>query len=364
MNNTAFNKISTKRLLSSTFIIWVLITSIHIVVSLVDLIRNNRDFEYFETAAFYIIGYSPWLIFAPLLYRFLESNVVMVKRSSLVTLFTIPFLIIIPIYALLDMSLYAWRVNIEWSNPFELLSKMPAFFLFFDSILYSVVFGSCLSLIYYRNSSAQLIYTLQLDKEKAELSKQVSELKLAALQTQLEPHFLFNSLNSISSLIRTDDKAKALTTIRQLSELLRYAVRASQCSVVLLSDEIKFVKDYMALQCVRFGTRIVLHWHQEGELIDLECPPFVLHTLLENTIVHAVEICTSEIEIFVSILVDDSIDISVTNTLKIDVDSSSLGLGLTNLQKRLSLTYGENYQFSKSRKNDLFSIDIRLPIEE
>jgi len=364
MENSISKKLSLRQLFSSSLLIWSVVIVLNIFARYVDMVRRDQVFELAQSLFLFITSYSFWILLTPLVYRYLERRILEAHKGSLFTIFFVQALIIVPVFSFYDMAIFAWVEGIKWLGIYDLISKVPAFFILFDLMLYMVVFVGSLAFIYYRNSISQSLMTLELDKQKAELAQRLSDMKLTSLQAQLEPHFLFNSLNSISSLVRTNDKNDALTAIRRLSELLRYVVSASQKSLVLLTDEITFVQDYMALQCIRYGDRITIDWHFKGEQIDIECPPFLLHTLLENAIVHGVEVNSDCTNINVKIDINENLQIKITNTSPNTAKSKSLGIGLTNLQQRLNLAYKEHFQLEVCHDNGLFTVSVSIPIED
>ena len=157
-------------------------------------------------------------------------------------------------------------------------------------MVFSAVFGGYLAILYYvRDVEKKRIEALKLSHQNTQLALKLSELKMQALQAQLEPHFLFNALNSISSLVRIADKKHAIHAIRQLSDLLRFAVGASQRKLVPLDEELQFTRDYVELQQLRFGSRLVVNFNDFSTQQAALCPPYVVQTLVENAIVHNLE---------------------------------------------------------------------------
>ena len=274
-------------------------------------------------------------------------------------------LIILPIYMVIDFGFYTHQRNIEWNSITDLFMQIPAFYVFFDWLLFTLVFGTCVAIIFYRNAEVKSREQLRLSRETAELARQLSELKLSALKAQLEPHFLFNALNSISALIRIEEKEAAQEAVRQLSDLLRYAVEANQHALIPLTNELGFAEEYLALQRLRYEQRLDLVWRADDVPATLECPPFILHTLLENAIAHGVENNPEPTRVIVEVSVDEKILIKVTNCPGSDVSdqNDSLGTGLNRLREQLALVYGDEARLELDNHPDCFIAEVILPLE-
>ena len=127
--------------------------------------------------------------------------------------------------------------------------------------------------------------TRQLEEERAR--KLATEAKLSSLESRIHPHFLFNTLNSISALIR-EDPARAERTVERLAALLRYSLDSSARRLVPLRQEMRVVQDYLEIEKTRFGDRLRYTVDVPDGIGELEVPPLTLQTLVENCIKHAV----------------------------------------------------------------------------
>jgi two-component system sensor histidine kinase AlgZ len=158
--------------------------------------------------------------------------------------------------------------------------RMPAL----DFLIVSSIFSSACIL------PGLAVQRLRLRAQSAEhralVERKVSlEAQLSALQARTDPHFLFNSLNTVASLI-SEDPVLAERTLERLSDLFRYALDASQMRTVKLERELAMITDYLELQSARFGTRLHTRLSVERGLAELEIPPLLLQPLIENAIVH------------------------------------------------------------------------------
>lgn len=197
------------------------------------------------------------------------------------------------------------------------------------------------------------------EKEKAavQLEAQLANAKLAALRMQLNPHFLFNAMNSISSLMRTDVDA-ADTMLEQLSSLLRISLERGNVQLIPLREEMEFIEVYLSMQDQRYAGRVRRDISIESELHDALVPAMFLQPLVENAYAHGL----SKIERDGELLIEarrqrDKVNLSVTNSGPgipavhngNGRPANGHGVGLANVKSRLRLHYGENCAFDMSQ---------------
>jgi sensor histidine kinase YesM len=126
------------------------------------------------------------------------------------------------------------------------------------------------------------------DMEAARLSAQLAEARLAALRMQLNPHFLFNSLNAIAGLVREGDNRKAVRLLALLSDVLRQALSTSDVQEVPLRQELKFIEEYLEIEHVRFPDRLDVQCRVEADVLDALVPSFILQPIVENALNHGI----------------------------------------------------------------------------
>ncbi len=186
-----------------------------------------------------------------------------------------------------------------------------------------------------------------------------------ALRAQLEPHFVFNALNAISALVRSDNKNAALTGIHELSELLRYALAAGEHKWVKFEQELDFIEDYLALQRLRYGARLrVVIDGVDPQVLDCDCPPLLLQPLVENALRHDLDRHEQASDIRLRFSCHEAnICINVSNLLLEGVaENPGTGLGLRNTQERLQLAYGGSATIKTGAAGGRFQVDICMPM--
>lgn len=216
---------------------------------------------------------------------------------------------------------------------------------------------------------------LKLEKTELELrTKQLSEAKaknlateaqLSSLESRVRPHFLFNTLNSISALIR-EEPEKAEKTVERLAALLRFSLDAANQKTVALREEIRVVRDYLEIEKTRFGGRLKFSLDVENVAEDSKIPPFTLQTLVENSIKHHISKRSAGGEIRVSARIEDCF-------LRLEVWDDGAGFdesdisenhGLDNLQSRLAAHYGETANLKIERRDQFTIVSISISATE
>lgn len=186
------------------------------------------------------------------------------------------------------------------------------------------------------------------------------ELELKNLRSQLNPHFLFNALNSIRALIEVDPK-KSKEAVTLLSNLLRFSLTTSFDRLVTIENELKMVDSYLCLEKIRFEDRLIIKKEINEAFKSSYIPAFTIQTLVENAIKHGVSKLIEGGEILIRVDGDEKyLLIQVANSGVI-ATTKDLGIGLSNLQKRLKIEYQRNYNFS-IYQSDLVYAEIRIPL--
>lgn len=218
-------------------------------------------------------------------------------------------------------------------RPVELIVNVLLYSIFF--VLWSAVY---LTYHLLRKSRKQELYNLQLVASNR-------EIELKTLRDQLNPHFLFNSLNSIRALIEVDP-ATAKSAITTLSKILRDSLQLGKRSFIPLGEELKLVTSYLKLEKIRFEER--LQYNVENHLgSQLLIPPFILQTLTENAIKHGISKKSEGGEVIVQTFRERGrVYLQVINTGAQYNEDHLGGVGIENTRRRLELQYGKNAGFT------------------
>lgn len=207
---------------------------------------------------------------------------------------------------------------------------------------------------YVSKSRKQQLDTLQLEAL-------VKELELQTIKAHINPHFIFNALNSIRALI-DENPDRARTAVTELSNILRSSLKAEKGETVSFFDELKIVKDYLALENMRFEDRLKVEFDIDDETLDQQVPPMMLQTLVENAIKHGIskQINGGVVKV-ISDFEDDYHVLAVQNTGHLNGNANKTGFGLSSTQDRLQLLYGEKAKF-RIRQLNPFLVEAKVLI--
>ncbi len=190
------------------------------------------------------------------------------------------------------------------------------------------------------------------------------EIELRNLRAQLNPHFIFNALNSIRALV-DEDPAKSKSAITQLSSILRNSLMTDRQKLIPFSEELETIKDYLALESIRYEERLSTFFEIDPHSREYLIPPLMIQTLVENAIKHGISTLKTGGQISICTKEDGSrLQIQIRNSGKLDLDKTNTegGFGLRNTQKRLELLYGAEGQFFISNeKTGVVLTEIIIP---
>ena len=196
------------------------------------------------------------------------------------------------------------------------------------------------------------------------LAASVKEIELSNLKSQLNPHFIFNALNSIRALV-DENPEKSKKAINQLSNILRSSLATGKKGLTHFDEELKIVRDYIGLEQMRFEERLKASFDIDDESLDFLVPPLMVQTLVENGIKHGISKLTEGGSIFLKTSVEnDRLKIQVRNSgAYINGErKSDSGLGLDNTRQRLKLIYGGEASFRiLTEKNNFVLAEIEIP---
>ncbi len=190
-----------------------------------------------------------------------------------------------------------------------------------------------------------------------------AEARLAALNARIRPHFLFNSLNAVLSLIRARPQ-QAEAALESLSDLFRAAMR-DPCELVSLADEIALAKQYLELEALRLGERLSVDWQIGAVAMDLPIPPLMLQPLLENAVYHGIEPSPEGGTVRVTIgQHDDELRIAIANPTASQVQHATGNqMALANIRERLALYYDLEARLETEVGDHSYEVRIILPCQ-
>jgi len=198
--------------------------------------------------------------------------------------------------------------------------------------------------------------------KEAKLETLVKETELKMLRSQINPHFLFNSLNSISSLTITNPE-KARDMVVKLSEFMRYALSRKDEQPVTLQNELENLRLYLDIEKVRFGDKLVTEETIDNNCLEFKIPVMLLQPLYENAVKHGVYESTESVKIVtIAKIIDGYMEIIISNNYDANPTMKrGTGTGLINVSRRLELFYGNKASIKTTKENGVYSVTIYIP---
>jgi sensor histidine kinase YesM len=250
---------------------------------------------------------------------------------------------------LLHVAAYQNLTSIPDLYSSDILFNLPTGFM-----SYGTIFLISYVIDYYRRHQEEELKISRLKTELAEARLQVTEAQLQALKMQLHPHFLFNTLNSISALLDEDAEA-ADQMLARLGDFLRLTLENSGAQQVTLQEEIEFLRCYLEIEHVRFHDRLTVNMQIEPETLEARVPNLILQPIVENAIRHGIvsRIAPGKIEISASVT-GDALQLRVKDNGpglgQVEGGHAIVkeGLGLANTRARLAQMYGSAHRFEMS----------------
>jgi sensor histidine kinase YesM len=318
---------------------------------------------------YWLCQVSGWLFFALVNLLFNEP--------SLRNLFNYLFLLIVGV-----VLTHFYRIFILKANILRLKILYQMIFIAFSSLILSIIFcfaGSVFfvfsveevingvvpfvfwSLIYFGFHYLENYKKTEIQNLRWEASSK--DIELNKLKSQLNPHFMFNSMNSIRALI-DEDPAKAKEAVTQLSNILRNTLLMNKNKEIPLEEELKIVKDYLALEHIRYEERLKFDFQIEDATLKKSVPPLIIQAQVENAIKHGISKLPKGGSVNITAkIVSKELWIEINNSGQLHNEQSETGFGLANSKHRLELLYGNKATIGISNTNtNEVSVKIKIPV--
>ncbi|MGW9687257.1 sensor histidine kinase [Flagellimonas sp. 2504JD1-5] len=210
----------------------------------------------------------------------------------------------------------------------------------------------------------KLLLKLNRDRiERLELNTSLKQAQLNTLKGQINPHFMFNSLNNIRGLM-LEDVEKSREMLTKLSEILRYSLTKNNINSIPLQEELEIVDNYIDLSKIQFENRLEFVKEVDERMLQHQIPPMIIQLLVENAAKHGISNLKKGGRIVLVVKQDmDVMMIQVKNTGKLKLQKSTTQLGLKNIRQRLKLLYADKASFSLHEIDGEVVADIKIPME-
>ena len=273
-------------------------------------------------------------------------------------LLTVTILGIVVLYNLANSAIVEW---LKMYDPKIKVSVEKRFLanLILDSPLVLVWVS-----IYYLWHYVELGTTTEI--QKVRLESLVKELELKTIKSHINPHFIFNALNSIRALV-DENPERARTAITELSNILRSSMQAEKLETVPFERELNIVKDYLALEHIRFEDRLQIEYDIDEDTLDQPVPPMMLQTLVENAIKHGIgKQKSGGLVRVISDYRDNHHELIVQNTGQLNGNTANGdGFGINSTRNRLKLLFGGKATFEiRNTENDMVEAKVKMPVQD
>ncbi|WP_292010463.1 histidine kinase [Chryseobacterium sp.] len=300
-----------------------------------------------------IIFYVNYFIFVKWLFSRERNKKILFFAANLLLLLIVTYLK----NEFMDLMKPERMVNAANSGKKDFGPPPAAFRYYLDFLIYLIPVAFSIAV-----KSGKRIRDVEEMKREADNIKLKSELQ--HLKFQLQPHFFFNALNNIYSLVDiSPDKAK--TSIHNLSKLMRHLLYKSEMEKVSLADEIDFLNKYIELMSLRLNDNTKVITDFPSHIPDVKVIPLLFISIVENAFKHGVS-ATEPSDIFFKINIQEGEILFIasnSNFPKDDTDRSGSGIGVDNLKKRLSLLYPESHEYNNYLNNNIYIAEIKLKID-
>ena len=313
-----------------------------------------------------LVSWLPWALATPFVIR-------LARRHPIVPGMSVRTVAVhLAAFAAISAVAAAWSAMFQvifnpWGNR-----QWPTFVdtwgtnLLFQCLIFLVTYALIVTVTFVVDARESMAHQIT---ETARLNEELSRAQLAALRRQMEPHFMYNSLNSIAGLVRDDRNDAAVSMIVGLSEFLRRASEDSHRSQVTLLEEVEYLQRYLEIQKVRFGDRLQVSVDIPAELLRAQVPNLLLQPLVENAIKHGIAKRVAGGTVRVAGACNNSnLCLSVYNDgpgLSTDWETAQAGVGISNLRTRLRILHGNESELQlKCADPGGVEVMVRLPFKE
>src|SRR5204862_2346657 len=349
------------------FVGWTLVSIIFAGISYAAAVgENNKEFGFVSALRLNLVQFDVWAILAPVVFRFSRRFPIEVRPLNLRNLLLyFPELISFAgIHQLLHLAVL-WSITPRWRQKYPaLIDCYRAYFAFgfyIDLIIASLIVIAVHALLYYQNFRAS-------ELAQSSLKTQLAQAQLRALKMQLHPHFLFNTLHSISSLV-LEDPPKANSMIARLGDFLRLTLENSDQQLVSLKEEAEFLRCYLDIEQVRFGDRLTLAFDLEPQTLSAQVPHLILQPVVENAIQHAIAPRESRGHINIEAKrLNSLLGLEVRDNGPGIASNGDLlgaeGVVVSNVRARLHQIYGSDFRFELMNATDGgLAVVMEIPLQ-
>jgi len=335
---------------------WTLFALVCATQAYLNYLHSGRPLPYSQVISGWLVCAYLWAVLTPFVFLFAKRFPIANERAARSIALHVFFGLFI---ALLQLALYVFAHHLLLGNasrPFSAWQQFRGLVLtgfHINLLIYLMLIGFYEAFDYYRRYRERERHASQLEIEAAKLETQLTRAQLDALRMQMHPHFLFNTLNSVSVLMQ-EDVTLANEMLLRLSELLRLTLSQNQTQEVTLQQELELLRLYLEIERVRFQDRLQVKIEAAPDTLEARVPNLILQPLVENAIRHAVAPRADETLVIVRSARDDGklrLQVSDNGDGVSLTTKTTNGIGLANTRTRLEKLYGEDQTFELREVN-------------
>ena len=345
---------------------WTLFAFVCATQTYLNSVNSGRPLPYSQVILVWLVCAYLWAVLTPFVFLFAKRFPIANERPARSIALHVLFGLFV---AALQLALYVLAHRLLLANtsvpfaPWKQFRQLVLTGFHINLLIYLMLVGFYEAFDYYRRYRERERRAAQLEIEAAQLETQLTRAQLDALRMQMHPHFLFNTLNSVSVLMQ-EDVTLANEMLLRLSDLLRLTLSQNQTQEVTLQQELDFLRLYLEIERIRFQDRLQVNIEAAPDTLEARVPNLILQPLVENAIRHAVAPRAGETSVIVRsardngklrLQVSDNGDGVTVNTQKTN------GIGLANTRSRLEKLYGKDQTF-ELHEVDAGGVQVTLTI--
>ncbi len=344
-----------RKALLAAFAVWTVVALLAAVADYRDAIRAGAPAPFTGKLALFAVVFVPFSLFSGVLAAAFDRAPRFWHNPARLALgYVLTIAVFLPLYGLYEVAGLTALEGKPLPGVLEMLRQATAWNRFLDGLMLTLAFSAQASYSYWQRHRLQ-------ERASQDARRANSSMRLALLQGQLEPYFLLGSLDGIGELVRNAERPLATRALARLSDLLRYALRSSQQDWLSVADEIAFMRDYFALQTLRFGDRLRVEWALgAADWSALACPALLLHPLAEQAVALGMEQDAGTCTLRVSLAIEG-------RQVVLRVERSRHGNGaaqpLAATQQRLRLLYGDSARLDAVSGPHSASVTLAFPAQ-
>lgn len=335
---------------------WLAIHALFTQIQYRALQAADSEASWFDSWLMFSPWYLNWIWITPVIFAFVRALHQDYKGlPNALCRHLILFVVIMSVYMTNAMFFKTLIVSPDLSYYWTNLKNI-AFQL--DVLIYLAVVFANMGIFFWRSRLEEQV-------EVKRLQAALLDEQLKTLHSQLNPHFLFNALNTVASLVRLKREKEAVKALSQLSQMLRKILENKNNTDIKVKDEVAFINSYLAIQKLRFSEKLDTKITVEQDCLDIEIPNMLVHPLVENAVQHGSQLESNKNLLTLDIRREqDELKITLTNKVAQNDRHDGFGIGFSHTQARLSKLYGKFQLELHPVNEDMFETLLAIPIGE